>query len=493
MGRYEVVVAGAGPVGLCTAMFLAARGIRVLVVDRRDPLGGPPRAVSSLRTLEILRNAGLDVDRAGWHGPTPLRNLVKESGIGPVLETASAPARYLDRLRDCSPIDHRHLLNQLDIQRLALERLPGMVRFPAVLTGFEQDATGVRITLDGAEQVTADYLIAADGAHSPIRERLGIGMPGRFVASRLNAMFFRAELGTAFPEWTERMCFIRNEKVYGTLVSMGSDGDHWSSQIIDYPGKPSELTRFSERQALDHLHAIIGSDSYEIEMLASNPWEAAIGMAERFREDRVFLVGDAAHVQSGAGGLGMNTGIQDGHNLAWKLAAVLRGQAGEALLDSYQVERQQAADRSLALSHGMHRRLTTHRDDWDTLWSQIAEDYLRGMMFYDYASAAIIPDDGADPGLFGDWAMPGRRLPHRKLTDESSTVDLVGEEWTLLAGPDDRWRTSGLRAVRMGAEFTELSGTGPRGALLVRPDGVVAWRAHEPTDLRPVLRRLLSR
>ncbi|MBF6468277.1 FAD-dependent oxidoreductase [Nocardia beijingensis] len=499
--RYEVVVVGAGPVGLSTALFLADRGVRVLVVDKRDPMNAPPRASTSVRTLELFRSIGLEsaLAEAGWDGPGPLRSVIKDSAVGAVQHTAVPPARYADWLERCSPLGIRRALTQYEIQRIALEALRrrgGDVRFDAELTGFDADASGVHLTMaDSAtgreEELACAYLVGADGARSRVRQLLGIDMPSRHVAARLNTAFFRADLGRLLPESTTHSCFIRNEHVYCTLFAKGANGDRWSSHIMDYPGKPAGLTKLSSEQTIRLLHAAVGDDSVPIELIECNAWEAAIGMASAFGKGRVFLAGDAAHTQSSAGGLGMNTGIQDGHNLAWKLAAVLRGHAGEALLDSYESERRAAAEASLALSERMHHGYQAHQDT-SQLYTQLAADYLRGMMCYQYSSGAIVGDDQPGADVLTEYAVPGRRLPHRWLTvgdRQLSTLDLVGAGWTLLTGPrGDAWHAmgiAGLQVRKVTAEhtgsdpdvFTDMAGIDPDGALLVRPDHFIAWRS----------------
>ncbi len=514
MERYEVVVVGAGPVGLSTALFLADRGIRVLVVDKRDPLG-PPRASTSVRTLELFRSIGLEpaLDRVAWDGPPPLRSVVKDSAVGAVQHQAAPPARYAGRLDACSPIGIRRTTTQHEVQQIALDALRrrgGQVRFGVELVDLTEDAEAIRTRMVDAgtgreQQTVSTYLIGADGARSRVRDLLGIGMPDRQVAAQLNTAFFRAELRHLLPEATTHSCLIRNEHVYCTLFAKGSAGDRWSSHIIDYPGKPTELAPLSPEQTVRLLHAAIGDDTVSIELSECNAWEAALGIASAFRRGRVFLAGDAAHVQSSAGGLGMNTGIQDGHNLAWKVAAVLHGHADESLLDSYEPERRTAAQASLALSHSMHRGYRAHQDT-DRLQAQLATDYLRGMMFYRYPSGAVLTEDADEPDILDDRASPGCRLPHRWLVGHErrrSTLDLVGARWTLLTGPEGTgWHAAGsddldlqVRPVTTAmtggdpSAFAEMAGTERDGALLVRPDGFVAWRSPDlPADPETIVR-----
>lgn len=519
--RFEVVVAGAGPVGLSTALFLAERGVRVLVVDKRDPLGGPPRASTTVRTWELFRAIGLGpaLDRDGWDGPPPMRSMVKDSAVGTVLHRAAPPPEYARRLDSCSPVDSRRAMTQYELQRIALTELRrrgGQVRFGAELAEFTVDAEAVRArvtdTGTGREhQVVASYLVGADGARSRVRELLGVDVPDRRIDATLNTAFFRADLRSLLPESATHACFIRNEHVYCTLFAKGAAGDRWSSHIMDYPGKPAGLVRLPPERILRLLHAAIGDNTVPIDLIECNAWEAAIGIASAFRRDRVFLVGDAAHVQSSAGGLGMNTGIQDGHNLAWKLAAVLRGQAGAALLDSYEPERRAAAEASLALSRRLLHGYQAQQDT-EQLYAQAAADYLRGMMFYRYDSRAVLTDDAGATDVLGNQAIPGCRLPHRWLTDGDralSTLDLAGARWTLLTGPDGAgWPTTSTNGPRVRqitaamtggdpAAFAELAGTEPDGALLVRPDGFIAWRSRRlPADpdgtLRSVVHTLLG-
>lgn len=522
MERFEVIVTGAGPVGLSTALFLADRGVRVLVVDKRDPLDGPPRASTSVRTWELFRAIGLGpaLDRVGWDGPLPMRSMIKDSAAGAVLHRAGPPPRYAERLDTCSPIDARRCMTQYELQKFALDELRrrgGQVRFGAELVEFTTDAEAVRArTIDlgtGREQqLVGSYLIGADGARSRIRELLGVDMPDRLVDAGLNTAFFRADLRSLLPESATHACFVRNEQIHCTLFAKGAAGDRWSSHILDYPSKPAELTQLSPEKTLQLLHAAIGDDTVPIDLIECNGWEAAVGIASALRRDRVFLVGDAAHVQSSAGGLGMNTGIQDGHNLAWKLAAVLSGQADDTLLDSYEPERRAAAEASLALSRRLFHGYQA-RQDINQLFAQAAEDYLRGMMFYRYDSNAVLTDDSSAADILDNQATPGCRLPHRWLTDNDlrlSTLDLAGAQWTLLAGPHGSgWLTANTNDLRIRqitsamvdgdpATFTEMAGTEPDGALLVRPDGFVAWRSRttpdDPSDaLRTAVDTLLGR
>ncbi|MFI1197882.1 FAD-dependent monooxygenase [Streptomyces sp. NPDC020883] len=506
-----VLVVGAGPVGLSTGMFLAHWGVRPLVVDKRpDAMAAVPRASTSLRTLELFRSVGLEpaLEREGWEGGLPMRTVFKESGLGATLHRGSLPPRHAALVENCSPVPPRRVLTHDQVQRIAYEelcRLGGEVRFGVRLVGLTVDDDLVRARLvdvaTGDErEVTARYLIGADGANSEIRGRLGITMPDRTPIGHLNTAFYRADLGPVQRDWGTHVCFVRNDAVYATLMSKNGR-DQWASHILDHPGKPQDgPCELSEDATLALLRAAIGDATIPIELQAVNAWEAAIGMASAFRRGRAFLAGDAAHVQSSAGGLGMNTGIQDGHNLAWKLAAVLRGRCVPTLLDSYETDRRAAVRASLTVSRNLLQGYQSLDGDPNALYEKLAVDYLRGMMFYGYPSYGA-GDDGPWPDPLDDVVHIGHRFPHRWVNSPSgrriSTLDLIGSRWTLFTagGELPRWRAAAAASLgTTGHAVHELDA--PRvaelaigdDAVLVRPDGFVAWRGTTEESLRAALR-----
>ncbi|GAB2617868.1 FAD-dependent oxidoreductase [Streptomyces capparidis] len=491
-----VLVVGGGPVGLSTGMFLAHWGVPPVVVEKRDAISALPRATSSLRTLEVFRSMGLlpALERVGWRGGEPLRTVYKGSGLGATLHRGGLPERYERRAGTATPVDRRLVVTQDQVQRLALEELRrggGDVRFGTRLVGLVVEADRVRARVADAAtgeeaELRAEYLVAADGAHSDVRGHLGVTVPDREVIGRVHTAYFRADLGPFLREWGTQMCVVRNDAVYATLLSKNGR-DQWSSHILDHPGRQEGPAGLTAEETVALLRAAIGDRSVAIELHAVNAWEAAIGMASSFREGRVFLAGDAAHVQTSAGGLGMNTGIQDGHNLAWKIAAVLRGRFTPALLDTYEPERRAAARASLSLSRAMSRRYQSAHGDPGATPERLAEDYLRAMMFHGY------PPHGTDrPDVLADAVRVGHRFPHRWVgatgTARVSTLDLIGSRWTLFAGADHRrWRAAAA-SLRVAPPVH-----GPcavDGAVLVRPDGFVAWRGNAEDSLRDALRDL---
>ncbi|MFE6684973.1 FAD-dependent monooxygenase [Streptomyces sp. NPDC057743] len=488
-----VLVVGAGPVGLSTGMFLAHWGVEALVIDKRYPMATVPRASTSLRTLELFRSVGLGpaTERAGWDGGEPVQWVFKDSGLGATRHHGGLPPRYAAWLARCTPVPVRRVLTHDQVQRLAraeLTRRGGRVGFGVRLVGLTAQRDRVRARLVDVEtgeerEITASYLIGADGAKSEVRRLLGIEMPDRAPIAHLNTAFFRADLGTAMAQWGTHLCFVRNDAVRATLMSKNGR-DQWSSHLMDYPGKPADgPAELTPDATLGLLRAAIGDPTIPIQLHAVHAWEAATGLAAAFRRGRVFLAGDAAHVQSSAGGLGMNTGIQDGHNLAWKLADVLHGRCAPTLLDTYEPERRAAARASLAVSRGLHQGYQSLSGDPNDLYDRLAVDYLRGMLCYGYPPHAT---EERLPDPLDDAVRLGHRFPHRWLNSPDgarrSTLDLIGSRWTLFTAAEGaRWRTLAAAGPGPTPHVRQLDDAPARqlgldgDAVLVRPDGFVAW------------------
>lgn len=526
--------------GLSTAFFLACRGIRPIVLEQRQTTGLHPRANTSPRTVELFRAAGLGdaLEESGWHPTHPYGVVYRRSAVGPAISRGRPPAPALHRLLTCSPAP-RTMVTSDKLERLLLEEVRargGEIRFGLRLTQVSEEREGVRVTAEDTSTgeripIEAAYLVGADGAHSTVRGELGLAMPDIEKVGAVHTAFCRADLGDR-RDREARFTFVRNDTVYAALGALDGE-DLWVCHIMDYPGKPDEPVHLPPDRTRELLQAAIGDPGVPVELLAANPWQAHLGLASAFRSGRVFLAGDAAHVQTSAGGLGMNTGIQDGHNLAWKLAAVLDGQAAPTLLDSYEPERRAAARLSVEYSRAMSRSVgigASQGEEPEYVRDNRAHDLLRAMMFYGYDSDAVVLDEDdplpaeADP--FEDVARPGYRFPHYWLTSGErcvSTAELTGYDWLLLTGAKGQpWLTAAasldvpaVRAHRVvGAEenrvaegsatlgdpegsFPSVAGVEPDGAVLVRPDGFVCWRSSSLGDasaekaLLRVFRRVL--
>lgn len=523
--RIPVLIAGGGSVGSAAALFLADRGVETLVVEAQDGPSAHPRATGiGPRTVEILRGLGLqdaldavsvDMISAGL-GKVAVRTLAEADFAA--MPIAPATARTRGSV-DVTPAHTRGTCPQdrFDSVVLPAARERGaIVRYSTRLTSFTQDDTGVRAVLDTGEVIRADYLIGADGVRSEVRAALGIETTGPgALGAQMMSILFRADLTRYLDGRRFVTCNIENPGVTGMLVTIDGAKD-WVLHIEC----GAALDEFSEARCLELLRAAIGEEIDDAEIVSRLPWRPRGSVADRFQEGRVFLIGDAAHAVPPLGAFGLNTGVADAHNLAWKIAAVHHGHAGADLLETYTAERRPVA--LTALDQAM-RRLPDPRLHWDSSPETVAARAAAGVMNapvvhlgYRYDSAAVL-DPNPELPSFEDVSQdldgtPGSRLPHRWLERAGgrvSTLDLIGPGCTLLTASEE-WE----RAARLVAEhsdyltvvripmadsaWTGSVGIDADGAVLVRPDQFIAWRvAGLPGDpaaeLRGALDRILAR
>jgi 2-polyprenyl-6-methoxyphenol hydroxylase-like FAD-dependent oxidoreductase len=501
-----VLISGGSLVGMSAAMLLGLHGVRSLVVERHRGAAIHPRAAFLLqRTMEILREAGLEeLVRDGSHAQFEPDGAIMSAETLAGRELAWHLPNVNEGVRDMSPCE-RLFVTQIGLEpmlRARAEAVGAEPRFGAELVEFAQDDDGVTAVVrdresGAAREVRARYLIGADGPRSPIREQLGIAMTGRGVFSKAVTIYFGAEVGPLLrgrnlsvvlirnPEFTG---FFRVEKPYrsGFLV-VHSVGD---------PADPvTDVWDVDERRCVELVRAGLGVPDIEVEIQDVMRWEARADVAERFADGRVFLAGDAAHVMPPYGGYGGNTGIHDVHNLAWKLAAVLHGTAGPALLDTYDPERRPIG--RFTTEQAYARYVTRAAPYLAAGGVEPVVDDLEIDLGTRVRSAAVVGDaDGEAPYVDAREArgLPGTRAPHVWLERDGerlSTVDLAGPRFALLCGPrGGAWAeaaaaTPDVDVVRVGAggladpdgAFPDAFGITSSGAALVRPDGVVAWRA----------------
>jgi len=510
-----VLIAGAGPAGLVTAIELARQGVRPLVIERHPSTSIFPRATGvSTRSMEIFRRFGIEdeVRRGGWGVIARQATVERLDDPSPREEPLGFPdeaesAAVSPSTAAVSPQDH---LEPILVDELG--RLGGEVRFSTELVSFTLRDDGVDVTLrDRATGATSplrvDYLVGADGHASTVRTGLGIAMDGPADLGRYVSILFRADLSEVLGERRYGLYMI--EAAAGppsVVVPSGADGRF----VLGVP-VPPELddaaiaAAFSPAASLARVRAVAGRPDLPVEILATGSFAFAAQVAGRVRDGRAFLVGDAAHRMTPRGGRGMNTAIADGLDLGWKLAWVIRGLAGPALLDTYEAERGPVGRRNVALSLSPAGGGSA---------DGLVEDL--GVVV---ASAAIVPEMAPAPGAragssagdrFVPDARPGARAPHAWLEidgERRSTLDLAGPGFVLLtAGERPAWQAAAssvaasmradapaVRVVSVGDGATDLDGTFLRaygladgGAILMRPDGLVAWRARIAPDDRAV-------
>lgn len=525
----DVLVVGAGLGGLATAMFLARQGIRVLAVERRDGLSPYPRAAGqNPRTMELLRIGGVadEVNRTndirGAQGDFVIR--IARSVRGEVLSTVSESFADLVALTEpCTPAGWA-MLSQDKLEPILLtqaEQHGCAVRFATELLSFGQDSDGVTALLRGPAgeyELRARYLVAADGNRSRIRESLGIERHGHGALSRMVGMIFDADLTGIMEPGTTGWYYLHHPEFTGTFGPTDLPGRH--TLFVEYdPEKGESPEDFTRERCTDFIRLALEAPELQPEFVDIQSWEMAARIAERWRDGSVFLVGDAAKVTPPTGGMSGNAAVGDGFDLAWKMGAVLRGEAGPSLLDTYQDERKVAAELVVAEALALYaqRMAPDMADVWDK-----SVGYAETLLGFRCRSAAVLATDD-DPAHVEDplnpTGRPGFRAPHvwvRRAGERISTIDLTGYNWTLLVGElGEDWSTAAdtvaaelgvsLRTHRVGADFVDPDnavpdryGIGSFGASLVRPDGIVAWRTDERSPdatgtFADVLRRVLGR
>ena len=466
-----VLVVGAGPAGLTTAIELGRYGVECLLVERRlEPSRHPRATVISTRTMEILRSwaleervraGGVEVDWLMWACET-LAQVDDGVAVEVGLPTRAQAALISPTAPACAS---QHHLESVLLAHLRLLE-PARVGLGTALVGLESGRDGARATLRdlaGRERVVeAGYVVGADGAYSTVRAALGIPMRGPDdVVVAVTALVHA-------PLWA-----LLGEHRYGFFAT-----DHAGEQSSFFPAGPDDLWLFgyllrpddrnrvlpSRRELTERIRRATGVDELPVRIEWMGSFSAAAQIADRFRSDQVFLIGDAAHRVTPRGGTGMNTAIHDGYDLGWKLAWVINGWAGPDLLDSYELERRPVAEHNLARSADANG---SRRSSGEELRVDL-----------------------------------GGRIGHHWIPTEDgwrSTLDLLGPGLTLLMGPaNDAWQEAARSVagvlpltLRSLDEITARAlGIRPGGAQLVRPDGIAAesWprSAGAPVLLRAV-------
>ncbi|MFB7634539.1 FAD-dependent oxidoreductase [Streptomyces sp. NPDC056149] len=531
--RVPVLIVGGSLVGLSASLFLGRLGVRHVLVEKHAGTSRHPRGRgNNVRTMELYRVAGAERRireaasvLAANHGILQARSLIgdEQEWLFREIDPGGGLAKF-------SPSGWC-LCSQNDLEPVLLEcarELGGDLRFSTELMTCDQDADGVTAVVkdrNTGEHTTlrADYLIAADGPRSPVRERLGIGQTGPGDLFHNVSITFRApELADAVGDRHFIACYLTNPEADGALLPVDNHAE-WVFHAPWHPDRGETLEDFDDQRCIDHIRRATGVPGMAVEITGKAPWHAAERVAERYSAGRIFLAGDAAHEMSPTGAFGSNTGIQDAHNLAWKLAAVLDGAADPALLDTYEDERRPVAEVTSARASARSAEHSHPGYDPAPGGGGRQRGVLTVALGYSYPRGAVL---GADPELpvvperMRLTGEPGTRAPHLWLHADDgrrSTLDLYERSFVLLTGTEDGkiWRaaaeaTAAHWSTRLdhyrvgvgadadlvpdeGIDWAELHGTTPEGAVLVRPDGFVAWRAEgQVADPEGALREVLG-
>ncbi len=518
----QVLIVGAGPVGLTLALDLGRRGVRCVLIERNlTSIQLPKMERCNARTMEIYRRLGVaeTIRDAGLPRSAPmdvfLATSMAESPIVrlPCPSVAEAKAEIAAH-NDGRPLEPYQLISQYTLEpllRSIVETLPGItVRFGCELLEFTQDAASVSATVrthsGESEIIRAKYLVGCDGGSSTVRKQLGIRLQGEGNIRKLRQALFHC------PDLYER-------------IPMGK-GRHY--HIAEGPLFPFIILQDSTRHWTLHAQASTDSEMAEIfskslgmpidfKMLSVNEWTQHLLCAERYNEGRVFVAGDAAHLVIPTGGLGMNTGVGDAIDLSWKLAAMLAGWGGPQLLASYECERRPIGLRNVkasraAMSGRLSWRAAYHPDirkntpEGAAIRAEMARRFdveqrkvteILGIEAgYRYVDSPIVwpePGDGPDPDnpQYVPTTWPGARLPHVWLKDGMALHDRLGSGYTLLRLGGTALNTlnleHALRAAGAPLEVLDIEDDIARDIygydlVLVRPDLHVAWRGNKLSE-----------
>lgn len=509
-----ILITGGGPVGLTAALLLAKQGIETVVLERRSERSEAPRAhVLNPRSLEIYRMFDFDVSGMTAHAAPP------EDDAASYFDWRTTGKRFggipFERHDDEHTPHPRINLRQPQLEKLLVKeaaRTPLIdlrVGHRVVDLVSEADAAIATVVDNDGQTYTlrGDYALACDGANSEVRERLGIGMHGQEDVQPCLTIHFEADLRRLVGDRPGMFYWAVGAKLPGIFIAYDIDRT-WVYLSFMAP----EIVP-SVDEARDIVFDALGTEA-DITVRHVIPWVMTAQVADSFRHGRIFLVGDAAHRFPPSGGLGLNTGIQDAHNLAWKLKAVRDGYADDALLDTYQAERQRVAEANTAQSltnAGSALRVfelaeDAPQADWDAAITGM-HDGLNSLALQIGFTYGDTPAQHDGVQGYVPRADPGDRMPHAWCEiggEPRSTLDLLDpHRFTLVAGPTGAWLAADLGAVPVTvttlshddvvpAWWTEMTGIASGGALLLRPDGHIAARlaSDDPEAVHAAASRL---
>ncbi|MEK6521158.1 FAD-dependent monooxygenase [Bacillus thuringiensis] len=508
-----VLIVGGGLSGLASALFLAKHNVDYLLVERHPSTAIHPKAGGiTFRTMELFRELGLEqrIRSAGkalenCRGRIAVHTIAeanKEELVQMRAAQYGNDEKLLQKIEEISP-SKQTACYQIILEEMMLQEartLGGELSFYHELVSYEQNEQGVIATIRNRETeeesiIYCDYVIAADGAKSKIRKQLGISTEGRgTIGGYYMNIYFEADLSEFIQGDAFGFSMVLHPEVLGALIPVDNER-RWIYHVSYDPLKGERPEDFTIERCKQIIQTAIGSTNVEPEIVSVLPWKAAESTATKFQENRIFLVGDSAHIMPPTGGFGSNTGIQDAHNLAWKLAAVIKGKAKPKLLETYREERYPVAKLTTEYASSLLFRAANREEG-----SLNNMDGLAVTVGYQYCSEAII-DNSVTPHRMDSIELngrPGTRAPHLWGTYEGkevSILDLFGNSFVLLTRVENSSLAEAAHTVsaklginikgyRVGLSgdfivqediFSKLYGIENGGAVLIRPDGFIGW------------------
>ena len=530
----DVLIAGAGPVGLSAAIELGRRGVSCLVIERNDRVGYSPRAkTTNVRTREHLRRWGIaDALRAA----SPMSPDYPSTVVFATRMNGPELARFENALNGSRTRNNLYSEEAQWVPQYVLEEvlrqhatsLPGVtVAFNTELVAFAESGDRVvsevkDVTTGATRRTQSAYLIGADGARSFVRDAIGATMVGEGASFRNYSIIFRSpELASRHRHGQAIMYWMVNEDVPSLLGPMDEEG-LWTFMATKLPGNVDPASV----DPVDLVRRGTGLADLPIEVVGTDPWVAHRLVADSYAKGRVYLAGDACHLHPPFGGFGMNMGIGDAVDLGWKLAATLQGWGGPDLLATYEDERRPVHERTIAeavFNYGaVANQLVrpgleepgpvgeaTREEIGEVIRATKVREFktLGVVLGMRYADSPIVVSDGSEPPpehfmLYTPSAHPGCLAPHLWLRDGSSLYDHFGDGFTLLV-TDGEARDGEALAAAARARHVPLAVVAPGDArlkprygarfALIRPDQHVAWRGDMlPADTDGLLARVTA-
>jgi putative polyketide hydroxylase len=529
-----VLIVGAGPVGLSIALALARQGIASKVIERNSNLSEHPKARGvNVRTMELFRQWGVEDELLQYEQPKEARRFIwAESFQGEEIARINIDD---DDVALYSP-SQSSLVSQDIVERVLFNNLKKYsqveVLFSTELISFVQDKNGVVAHLKNAktgksEQLTAQYLVGADGLRSTVRESLGIAMTEPQALGQFCGVYCEIDL-SLYLKTRPCIAFLFTDIARSSRSFFTIDGKKKWIFGMRF-SKENTSDDFTDEYCIEEVRRVVGEPDFPVKILKKSFWTMGKGVAEKFREGKVFLAGDSAHQIPPTGGLGMNTGVQDAHNLAWKLAWILKYPISETLLQTYSEERRPIAERNIEWSCQNAKRYVEigaaiQAGDKEKLRQKLQEQHQnlnhRGLeLGFIYQSSCVCNENddvlSVSASEYLPTTLPGSRAPHVELIKDGktiSTLDLFETTFVLLLGGDAEMGRTIIEAMHLPVPLTcyriafdgdlqeLIEGSWAKiyqiestQAVLVRPDGHVAWRGKvEKDNLSEVFAKIIQ-